>query len=86
MRDLFKSQSEELKTSKRMIYNKVAKFLPYEVPLMVEPLWERFEGLLKFEDFSSLPLSSTMTTPMKRDSEYALESGMITETESCIRF
>ena len=69
-----------------MIYNKVAKFMPYEVPLMVEPLWERFQDLLKYEDLSSLPIPSTITTPLKRDNEYVIESAIMTETESCIMF
>jgi len=39
-----------MKSSKRQIYNKVSKFLTYEIPIHVYPLQEKFHGLLIFQD------------------------------------
>lgn len=56
LRELFKSQHEELKSSRRQIYNKVSKFMAYEVPVFVYPVSERFVGSLLYED-KSIPIN-----------------------------
>jgi len=37
VRTIFKQQNEDMKSSKRLVYNKVGKFMAYEVPVHIFP-------------------------------------------------
>jgi hypothetical protein len=50
--DVFKLQNEELKTSKREVYNKVSKYMAYECPMYLYPCNKKFSESLLFEDVS----------------------------------
>eukprot|EP00347_Sterkiella_histriomuscorum_P009398 403341366 len=88
LRELFKQQSEELKSSRRQVYNKVSKFMAYEVPITAYPVSERFQNLMIYEDLSTLPSYSTNNTPSKSTTnliEAMTESAIMTENESHIK-
>ncbi|CDW86819.1 UNKNOWN [Stylonychia lemnae] len=65
LRALFKSQQEELKSSRRNIYNKVSKFMAYEVPVKIFPAGLRFQDILKYEDLCQILYTPNHSTPVQ---------------------
>ena len=58
LHDIFRHQNEELKSSKRQIYNKVSKYMAYEYPMYLYPCNEKFTESLRYEDISNTPVVS----------------------------
>lgn len=59
--------------------------MPYEVPIAVYPVSERFTNIMKYQDLSGLCSISTDNTPAKIVTDISTESAIMTENETHIK-
>ena len=63
--EAFKNQNEELKSSKKEIYNKVLKVMAFECPLYIYPCSSRLSGTVLYEDISPDPAPLAQASPLQ---------------------